>query len=259
MEVCVDSIESATNAFNGGAIRIELCSSLALGGTTPSLGLLKCVKQNLPHLKTHVLIRCRDGDFFYTPEEIQVMEMDVQCLVEGGADGIVIGCLDENGNVHIEHCHRLIRAAREKLKEISITFHRAFDMTNMNNSNIMTDIIQLGCSRILTSGRRNTAIEGSSTILQLIEEYGDKIIIMPGGGLNEQNVDKLLAACSSSGAKHNGGIQEFHGSASTKRESQMKFRNDLLKMGSDSQEYVTNITSADRVRKMIQIFNQMSN
>ena len=123
----------------------------------------------------------------------------------------------------------------------------------------MTDIIQLGCSRILTSGRRNTAIEGSSTILQLIEEYGDKIIIMPGGGLNEQNIDKLLAACSSSRAKHNGGIQEFHGAASTKRESQMKFRIDLLKLGSDSQEYVTKITSADRVRKMIHIFNQMSN
>ena len=99
MEVCVDSLESAINAVKGGAQRLELCSSLDLGGLTPSLGLLNCVRRRIPNVVAHVLIRCRDGDFLYTEDEILVMCEDVKCLVKGGADGIVIGCLDEEGNV----------------------------------------------------------------------------------------------------------------------------------------------------------------
>lgn len=271
MEVCVDSLESAMNAAEGGASRIELCSSLALGGTTPTLGLLKCIKQKLPQLIIFVLIRCRDGDFLYTDDEVEVMIEDVKCLVgKGWADGIVIGCLAEHGNVHTGHCKRLITAAKDVSvgRKIDVTFHRAFDMACCTLPDLVDTIIHIGCSRILTSGQKNTAIEGIPFIRELIEKFGDRIVIMPGGGLNEGNLGILLDSCvfepdttndTKSGKRKYKGIQEFHASAKTSKESRMKYRNKSLKMGSSSDEYTLTLTSVEKVRKMVDIFSQFCN
>ena len=245
MEVCVDNLESAICATKGGAIRLELCSSLAVGGTTPTLGFLYCVKQNLPHVNVHVLVRCRDGDFLFSEEEVQIMVEDVKSLVRGGADGIVIGCLDADGYVDMKQCKKLIQASKEASegRDINITFHRAFDMTVSSMvSRTMNDIIEMGCSRVLTSGQMKTAIEGANLICDLIKKYQDKIIIMPGGGLNENNLDLLLKSCLAnqseecSGVQATCGIKEFHASARVSKDSRMKYRNEYSKMGSDSHE-----------------------
>ena len=267
MEVCVDSLESAICATEGGAIRLELCSSLAVGGTTPTLGFLYCVKQKLPNVCAHVLVRCRDGDFLFSEDEVQIMVQDVKSLVKGGADGIVIGCLDDNGYVDVKQCKKLIQASKEASegRTINITFHRAFDMTvSTMLSRTMNDIIEMGCSRVLTSGQMKTAIEGVHVICDLIQKYQDKIIIMPGGGLNENNLELLLKSCPINRIEEPReiqamtlcGIKEFHASARVSKDSGMKYRNEASKMGSDSQEYTMQITSSEKVRKMVELYNQ---
>jgi copper homeostasis protein len=267
MEVCVDSLESAICATEGGAIRLELCSSLAVGGTTPTLGFLYCVKQKLPNVCAHVLVRCRDGDFLFSEDEVQIMVQDVKSLVKGGADGIVIGCLDDNGCVDVKQCKKLIQASKEASegRTINITFHRAFDMTvSTMLSRTMNDIIEIGCSRVLTSGQMKTAIEGVHVICDLIQKYQDKIIIMPGGGLNENNLELLLKSCPINRIEEPReiqamtlcGIKEFHASARVSKDSEMKYRNEASKMGSDSQEYTMQITSSEKVRKMVELYNQ---
>ena len=135
-------------------------------------------------------------------------------------------------------------------------------------SNAMNDLIELGCSRVLTSGQRTTAFEGSVLISELISKYRNQIIIMPGGGLNPENLGLLLNACyiqendagSNKGCgQHKVGIiKEFHASARTLKESKMKYRNELLKMGSDSQEFSTMVTSTKKVREMVDIFTQFT-
>ena len=265
MEVCVDSLESAINAVEGGAHRLELCSSLAVGGLTPSLGLLTCVRRKLPNIVTHVLIRCRDGDFLYTEDEIEVMCEDVKSLVEAGAGGIVIGCLNEHGNVDVEQCCKLIETANScsKGRTINITFHRAFDMTPPDSiSKTMNDIISIGCSRILTSGQQKTSLEGRCLIKDLIDQYGDQIIIMAGGGINENNLERLLEMWSvdhddkigNTDTKEECKIREFHASARISKESKMKFRNAGSKMGSNSEEYITKVTSIEAVKKMVNLY-----
>ena len=267
MEVCVDNLESALNAADGGATSLELCSSLATGGTTPTLGFLKCVKQKVPsNVTVHVLIRCRDGDFLYTSDEIEIMVNDVQSLVDGGADGIVIGCLDEHAHVNIEQCQKLIQTAKNvaRGRVINITFHRAFDMTPPSYVvNTMKDILSIGCSRLLTSGQKKTAVHGGYLIRNLIEKYQDQIVIMPGGGLNEKNLTDLLDICCGNNENHKtqeaqpsipNEIKEFHSSARVTKESKMLYKNEDLKMGSDSQEFSIMVTSAEKVAKMIDLW-----
>ena len=101
LECCVDSVESAINASNGGADRLELCGNLIIGGTTPSLYLFEEIRKNCD-IKIHVLIRPRFGDFLYTNYEKQIMKKEIELFRDAGADGIVVGCLDENGDIDFE-------------------------------------------------------------------------------------------------------------------------------------------------------------
>ena len=126
----------------------------------------------------------------------------------------------------------------------------------------MNDIISIGCSRILTSGQQKTAIEGKGLIKKLIDQYGERIIIMPGGGINENNLDELLNMWTLDhekidGCGEKGGcrVKEFHASARVSKESKMKYRNAGSKMGSDSDEYMTKVTSYEIVRKMVDMYN----
>ena len=195
------------------------------------------------------------------------MVEDVKLLVRGGADGIVIGCLDVNGYVDMKQCKKLIQASKDASegRAINITFHRAFDMSvSTMLSRTMNDIIEMGCSRVLTSGQMKTAIEGAHVICDLIQNYQDKIIVMPGGGLNENNLEILLKSCLTNKIEEPRemqaitmcGIKEFHASARVLRDSGMKYRNEASKMGSDSQEYTMKITSSEKVRKMVELYNQ---
>ena len=101
LEVCVDSYESAEAAVRGGATRLELCSNLVIGGTTPGMRLFQKIKTNLS-IPVNVLIRPRFGDFLYTDSEFQIISEDVKAFHQMGADGVVVGCLDPEGDLDME-------------------------------------------------------------------------------------------------------------------------------------------------------------
>src|SRR5438445_9519302 len=145
--VCVDSVESAMAAEAGGAERVELCDNLMEGGTTPSAGAVAAARKKL-EIKFHVIIRPRGGDFCYSDVEFEVMKRDVEFAKQLGADGIVIGILLPDGAIDVTRTRELIDIARP----MSVTFHRAFDMTRDAFAALET-LIDLGIDRILTSGQ----------------------------------------------------------------------------------------------------------
>ena len=208
--MCVDSIESAVNAENGGACRIELCSNLGEGGTTPSLGLLRVVKKILK-VPIFVMIRPRGGDFFYSNKEFTVMEEDLKVVKENGADGIVFGLLTKEGDIDIPRTKILLNLARP----LPVTFHRAFDMVR-DPEKSLDALIELGVERVLTSGLDTTALEGLPTIVKLVKKAQGSIIVVPGGGINERNLKRIL---SESGAR------EYHCSARSSFASCVVYRN----------------------------------
>lgn len=240
----MDSIESCLNAVEGGADRLELCSALSEGGLTPSVGMMLRVKELLPHTKVHVLLRPRGGDFLYSAHEIDVMCEDAKALAKAGSNGIVVGCLDGNGNVDKKACMKII-SSTEGLNQ-SLTFHRAFDMAQ-DAFKAAQDIVDLSFHRLLTSGQKKTAFQGIELIKCLVERFSDKLIVMPGGGINEDNLREILDKCKAN---------EFHASARTWKTSGMLFRNKDCSMGTDSNEYSIMVTSAEKVRHLTSIQQQ---
>lgn len=240
MEVCVDSVESAINAEKGGACRVELCANLMEGGTSPSIGMLRVMKKHVA-IPVYVMIRPRGGDFLYTDLELEVMKTDLENLKEAGADGAVIGLLTRDGGVDIERSRELIDIA----KPLPVTFHRAIDMCR-DIRQAMEDIIELGCERILTSGGECSALEGAPVIAVMIEQAADRIIIVPGGGINERNVGRILE---STGAK------EFHGSARTSVPSVMTYQKSGISMGAalSSPEFSRKISDAGKVKQFLTV------
>ena len=218
LEIAVTSVYSAKEAVLGGASRLELCTNLAQGGITPSFGLIQQVKAAVP-VPVFVLIRPRKADFFYDDAEFAVMLADIAAAKEAGADGIVSGILQADGNIDQERTRQLIEATRP----LSFTFHRAFDMC-LDPLAGMEQLIELGVDRILTSGQQATAVEGKERIQQLIELAVGRIIIMAGGGVRPQNIQELLNVP---------GLTEFHSSAKGITKSEMLFKGHTP-MGSES-------------------------
>lgn len=237
MEVCVDSVESAINAERGGAGRLELCSSLLEGGITPSLGLLQVVKQYV-RIPVYVMIRPRGGDFLYSDRELEVMRKDIEMMKSHGADGVVFGALTEDGRVDAELCMELLALSRP----LPATFHRAFDMVHDPVVALET-VITLGFERVLTSGLDSTVLEGLPLIKRLVEQAKGRIIIMPGGGITERNLQRILEGS---------GAQEFHSSARSGKESAMKFRNPSVNMGASlsAPEYSLKVADVTKVRTL---------
>ncbi len=199
LEVCTASLGSVEAAVEGGAERVELCSALSLDGLTPSVGLLQYVRQRFPQLKIHVLIRPREGDFVYSPSELRVMAMDIAAAVPF-ADGIVGGVLTAEGDVDIAATSMLVRQAQG----LPFTFHRAFDRCRRPLV-ALEQVIVAGCRRVLTSGQAPSAAGGIGLLRQLRDLAGDRLIVMPGGGVSEDNARLILDQT---------GCQEIHGSCS---------------------------------------------
>ena len=200
LEVCTGSLQSVVNAVSGGAQRIELCSALSLDGLTPSIGLLSKVRQMYPELTVHVLIRPREGNFVYSEAEVGVMENDIRAALPF-ADGIVIGALTADGDVDMMAMRRLMSAAEGR----PVTFHRAFDVCR-EPLVAMEQIIELGCRRVLTSGQQPTALQGVTLLRQLRDLSEDRLIIMPGGGVNAANAREIVSQVMTS---------EIHGSCAS--------------------------------------------
>ena len=187
LEICASSLQSALNAQSGGAQRIELCCNLEQGGLTPSHGTIKLARQALS-IEIFVLIRPRAGDFTYTELEIAQIQEDILFCKSIGIDGVVFGVLNEQNEIDLERNKQLVALA----KPMQTTFHRAFDCLK-NPMLGLEQIIEVGFDRILTSGLESTAIEGKILLKKLIEQAQEKIIILPGSGLNSQNISDFIA------------------------------------------------------------------
>jgi copper homeostasis protein len=230
LEVAVFNIQSAITAANAGADRIELCENPADGGTTPSYGYLKTVREKIL-IPIFPIVRARGGDFFYTDEEFAAMKKDVLLCKDLGFEGLVIGFLNKDATVDIERTKRLVDLAYP----MEITFHRAFDRTK-NALQSLEDIIECGCQRILTSGQVPNAFDGKDLIKKLIEQADDRIIVMPGSGVRNNNIKELADYT---------GATELHSSARKNIDSEMEFVNKNM------QETLQNISvDADEIKKM---------
>ena len=243
LEVCANSVTSALAAQKGGAVRVELCQNLDEGGTTPSHGEILLARKLL-NIKLYVLLRPRGGDFLYSDLEFKLMMADAAFCLEAGCDGIVIGILHADGRIDKERCAEFIKIARQC--SVGVTFHRAFDMC-ADQYQALEDIIDLGCERILTSGGKTTAMEGSPTIAHLIEKASGRIIIMPGSGISETNVADLI---------HFTGAGEIHSSARSTVKSGMIYHNSHILMSHNhGDDYSIQVTDEERVRELIRLAN----
>lgn len=240
IEICANSVASCLQAQQGGAYRVELCAGIPEGGTTPSYGEI-AVARELLNIKLNIIIRPRGGDFLYSDVEHQAMLHDIEMAKKLGVDGVVIGCLTADGKIDMVRNKELMDAA----KGMSVTFHRAFDMCE-DPYESLEQIIALGCDTLLTSGQRSTAIEGISLLTELVNKAAGRIVIMPGSGVNEDNIAQLAQETKAT---------EFHFSAREPIDSKMVYRNPNLKMGGtvvSIDEFIQNITDAEKVQRTIE-------
>ncbi len=240
LECCVDSVESALLAQEGGADRLELCSSLIIGGTTPTLSLYEQIRLASP-IRLHALIRPRFGDFLYTREELAVIRSEIEQFRRAGAEGVVIGCLTPEGDLDREAMKPLMEAAGD----MSVTLHRAFDMCR-DPFAALEDAVSLGIHTILTSGQANDCLEGKELLQKLQEQAQDRITILAGAGINARTVEILLRETS---------LTAFHMSGKRILESGMRYRNPNVSMGlpsmSEYQVWQTDPEAVRAVRRLL--------
>jgi copper homeostasis protein len=199
LEVIVSSLDDARAAAAGGADRFELCMALAVGGLTPSLGLLEAIKSQVPSIPVMFMVRPREAGMAYTEADLSVMERDAALAMERGADGLVFGVLTDRGTVDAAGCQRLLRIARQRPKTQTV-FHRAFDVV-ADPVAALEQLIDLGFTRVLTSGRARLATEGLDEIRRTREQAAGRIEVLPGGGITVENVARVVEAT---------GVDEVH-------------------------------------------------
>jgi len=196
LEVCCGDLPSVRAAKEGGAHRIELCQALDVDGLTPSEDMMKsAIEMGLP---IQVLIRPREGNFVYDKKEQAEMQREIRFARKLGVNGVVIGALKSDGSIDGE----TVRSLVEEAEGLSITFHRAFDVCT-EPLKALEQIIALGCHRLLSSGQAPTAEQGIPLLKELVERAGERLIIMPGAGVNAQNARRILSET---------GAHEIHGS-----------------------------------------------
>jgi copper homeostasis protein len=211
-EVCANSFQSAVAAELGGADRIELCTNLEIGGTTPSAGMISLILKKL-HLPVYVIIRPRSFDFVYDLFEFAMMKEDIKLAKQCGAAGVVLGILKPHGEIDVKRTSELVKMARP----IQVTFHRAFDRA-CDPLNALEDVIKTGADRVLTSGQATSAFEGKELLKKLVEKAAGRITIIAGAGIHSKNVSEIIDYT---------GVTEVHASCSRQTKSLMKYNNGL--------------------------------
>ena len=235
IEICVDSLASVHACTEGGADRIELCAGLVEGGTTPSAGFLKEARRLFPG-RIMMMIRPRGGDFLYSAEEVEAMCQDIRTARDGGAEGVVFGCLTPQGEIDQPITRRLVKEA----EGMDITFHRAFDVSR-DLMESLEKLVALGIRRVLTSGGRRSVPEGLDVITGLVRAAAGRISILPGGGIRAEVVAGIVDAT---------GVTECHLSARSPVESGMIHRRPDIPMGAGvvPGEYEQKVADAALVR-----------
>lgn len=194
-EICTDSVEGAVAAEKYGAKRIELCAALAVGGLTPSFGLInQCVEKS--SVEVHVMIRHKEGGFNYSQKDVDIMKLDIEASKKAGAHGVVFGVL--NGENEVSKFNKELVLLSKSLG-LEVTFHRAFDFT-LNYKKAIEQVVEFGFDRLLTSGLKSSAELGLNIITELVKNYGNDIQIMAGSGVNSNNALKIA----------NSGVRNLH-------------------------------------------------
>jgi copper homeostasis protein len=217
-EICVDSVAGVRAARHAGAQRVELCADLLEGGITPSLGAIRQAR-TVAGIALNVMIRPRGGDFLFNDDEFATMRADIETAKAENANGIVIGQLTAAGEIDVARTRELVALARP----MSVTFHRAFDVA-AEPFDALETLIALGVDRVLTSGQEPSVLEGLPLIIELMKRAGDRIVIMPGGGITTRNVERIVAAAHP---------REIHFAALEPVESAMRFRREHVFMGGE--------------------------
>eukprot|EP01136_Pigoraptor_vietnamica_P016279 Opistho-1_new@4765 len=230
LEICVFNTATAIAAEKAGADRIELCENYANGGTTPSYGYLKTVREQIS-IPVFPMIRPRGGDYFHSADEIDIIRKDILLCKELGFEGVVFGLLNQDGTIDRDNTARLTEAAYP----LEVTFHRAFDRCKEPFEALET-IIACGCNRILTSGQEPKVMEGLALVKQLVEQANDRIIIMPGSGLNSSNVASIIRTA---------GVSEVHTSARIRIPSSTQYRNEKM-----PEDFELDFVDAEEIRKI---------
>lgn len=242
LEVCVDKVQSAINAFRGGAGRLELCQDLCVGGTTPSKGLVLETMRAVP-LPIMAMIRPRGGDFCYDHYEFYGMLEDIRLMKELGVPGIVTGILTREGKIDMLRMEKVMMEA----SGLEVVFHRAFDMTQDIFSSL-SDLEELGVTRVLTAGGFNKAPEGILEIEKLLQR-GSSVTIMPGSGITGENLLNFTKI----------GVKEIHLSGKEKVDSLMTYRKPGISMGAQDpeSEYLLEEASEEIIFKVSEILSTL--
>lgn len=238
-ELCSYSIAACHTAARLGIDRVELCASPAEGGVTPSIAAIReaCA---IPNLEVSIMIRPRGGDFLYSYEEFNLMLKDIYYAREAGATGVVFGLLTADGKVDIARTRQLVAAAQG----MDTTFHRAIDMTQ-DYLQAVEDIITTGCTRILTSGGYDKAIDGIDNIAQAVTIAAQRIEVMAGSGVSSANALQLAAT----------GVNALHFSAKKMIHGEMKYRNPHISMGgtADIDEYALRVIDKEEALHIVKL------
>lgn len=187
LEICCGSADDVIIAGQAGADRVELNSSLFLGGLTPTVGSLRVAKR-AAKVPMMTMIRPRAGGFCYTDMEFETAVADAELMMENGADGLVFGFLREDGTVDEERVRALVAISSGQ----PTVFHRALDVTPDWRRALET-LIRLRVTRVLTSGQAPSAFYAMDTIAEMIRFVGGAIEILPGAGINLRNASRLIA------------------------------------------------------------------
>jgi copper homeostasis protein len=238
LEICAYSVESVILAESAGADRVELCAGWLEGGTTPSFGTIQLALQ-CKNIRVFPILRPRGGDFCYSDLEFQEMLIDLESLKEQGVPGVVTGILLPNGRLDVERMKQL-KAAAGKLE---FCVHRAIDMS-YNPFETLQKLIDLGVTRVLSSGAANTALEGIEVLKKLVFQADNRIQIMAGSGVSAAQIPELW----------NAGIRHFHASASSLFPSPMQFRNPRITMGKegDQDEYMRTEADPQKIKALLE-------
>ncbi len=239
VEVASNSVQSAIEAEKGGAKRIELCGNLMEGGTTPAKSQIELTREHVS-IDLNVIIRPRGGDFMYDDLDFESMKRDIQLCGELKCDGVVIGILDPDGNIDLKRNLELVELAKKY--NLSVTFHRAFDRVK-SLPDALEDVIKLGCDRILTSGGYANVYDGRFVIKDLVEQAGDRIIIMPGAGVKEENAAEIISFT---------GAKEIHGTFQSLFQGKMNFHSLNF---TDNSEYSYLLSDSKRVSEIVKKVN----
>lgn len=235
LEVCAFNIQSCIIAERAGAIRVELCDNPVEGGTTPSYGTIKQVREKIA-IDLYPILRPRSGNYYYNEDEYAILKKDIEACRELGCNGISVGTQNINGEIDTEWLKRIVEWAGP----LGVTCNRAFDGAP-DPSKALEDIIACGCERVLTSGQKTAAPDAGELLGKLVKQAGDRIIIMPGAGIKSTNLKKLIEESNAT---------QFHGSARAIAPNPLKYIN--TRVNDYGNLY---ISDEDEVRAMVNILN----